>query len=163
MHSEVGARPKTSASHPYFGINAARSSLPAFGKLLLEIFVGHELSWDKGRLDDALKTCRKDMIGQCWARAIDACIGSDVLKRPGSFCQPGEMRDYFVLRVIKSLQWVLETLCQRQVEDVFNNVQSTTAYQTGSSNATLRTIPHMSLLTKHGIGERQREATVGDL
>lgn len=99
-------------------INPQRPSLPAFGKLLLEIWAGRSFDWTG--LDDALKECGEDCLGPYWLCAVQACLGDDsTLKDPGSVREAGAVRDMFVRKVIKSLQWLSEKLCQQSTDQIF--------------------------------------------
>jgi hypothetical protein len=101
-------------------MNKQRPSLPALGKLLLEIWIGSVVHWEDvpARLDE----CRKNIGGEYWALAVETCVwGSEdaVLKEEGVLQKSPMMRAEFVRRVIKSMQWILENVCHQRVVDLF--------------------------------------------
>ena len=100
-------------------INPQRPSLPAFGKLLLEIWKGTTLSWGE-ELDAAVAECELDPLGEYWLCAVNACLGTEnVLKEDGSFHESTRMRSVFVLKVVKSLQWLFEKCVRLPVDSIF--------------------------------------------
>ena len=100
-------------------INPKRPSLPAFGKLLLEIWKGSKINWGE-ELDSVVAECELDPLGEYWLCAVNACLGTEnVLKEDGSFSTSVRMRAAFVLKVIKSLQWLFEKCVRQPVDTLF--------------------------------------------
>ena len=101
-------------------INPKRPSLPAFGKLLLEIWKGTTISWG-AELDSAVAECELDPVGEYWLCAVNACLGiENVLKEDGSFNKSTRMRSVFVLKVVKSLQWLFEKCVRLPPDSLFS-------------------------------------------
>lgn len=113
--------PSSEATEPLENIiNSQRPSLPALGKLLLEIWLGSVVPWDnlQARMDE----CRKKIGGEHWALAVETCLwgAEDAgLKQPGHLLKIPEMRAVFVRRVIKAMQYILENVCQQPIGDLF--------------------------------------------
>lgn len=104
-------------------INLARPSLPAFGKLLLEIWKGAPLKWGDD-LDAAVAECELDSLGSYWLCAINACLGKEQkLKEEGDLRDSDSMRSVYVLKVVKSLQWVFEKCVRAPSGLVFPSMQ----------------------------------------
>jgi hypothetical protein len=100
-------------------INPQRPSLPAFGKLLLELWKGTALSWGE-QLDTAVAECEDDALGEYWLCAVNACLGKEnALKEEGSFRDSARMRSVFVLKVVKSLQWLFEKCVRLPMDSMF--------------------------------------------
>lgn len=99
-------------------INPARPSLPAFGKLLLEIWNGGPLSWGS-ELDAALAECKADWVGPHWLCAAMACLEESGLKEKGILRHSDSMRSTYVLKVIQSLQYLCEGLMQVSMDLLF--------------------------------------------
>jgi hypothetical protein len=102
-------------------MNTERPSLPALGKLLLEIWVGSKMLWDD--LLTHIDSCKRAPGGRYWALAVETCLygaGDDILKRSGNLRDSAVMRAYFVLRVIKSMQWLLVYCCGEPLGDIFD-------------------------------------------
>jgi hypothetical protein len=98
-------------------MNKQRPSLPAFGKLLLELWKGTNIEWKD--LDAAIQECAEDYVGSYWLCAVHACLGEDpAMKEAGSIRDSPRLRSVFVHKVIKSLQWLLENLCRISVNEV---------------------------------------------
>ena len=113
--------PSSEATPPLEEImNSQRPSLPALGKLLLEIWLGSVVTWDnvRARMDE----CRKKIGGEHWALAVETCLwgAEDAgLREPGRLQDEPEMRAEFVRRVIKTMQYILENVCQQRMGDLF--------------------------------------------
>ncbi|GAB7323070.1 hypothetical protein MBLNU13_g05584t3 [Cladosporium sp. NU13] len=89
--------PSSEATAPLEKImNSQRPSLPALGKLLLEIWLGSVVPWDnlQARMDE----CRKKIGGEHWALAVETCLwgAEDAgLREPGHLLDIPEMRAEF--------------------------------------------------------------------
>ncbi|KAK4962836.1 hypothetical protein LTR10_000463 [Elasticomyces elasticus] len=104
-------------------MNEERPSLPALGKLLLEIWKGDAVEWKD--LDATIDECNRDCIGAYWMCAVNACLGDDLtLKEAGSLRSSLRLRAVYVHKVIKSLQWLLEKLCRLRVEKLMESMES---------------------------------------
>ncbi|KAK4553802.1 hypothetical protein LTR86_008977 [Recurvomyces mirabilis] len=96
-------------------MNDQRPSLPAFGKLLLEVWKGGAVDWKD--LRSTVEECNDDPIGAYWMCAVNACLGDDLtLRSAGSVRALGQIRSNYVHKVVKSLQWLLEKLCLVSVD-----------------------------------------------
>ena len=128
-------------------INPVRPSLPALGKLLLEIWKGAQLNWGK-ELEAAVAECELDYVGKYWLCAINACLGKEsALKEDGALHNTTHLRSVFVLKVVKSLQWLFEKCLRSSFDSVFPAPEPLTpsgppqVSRTGSKSRTIPTRP----------------------
>lgn len=104
-------------------INKNRPSLPALGKLLLEIWHGRAIPW--GEIDSVVAQRADDEgnpTSEYWLMAIKTCLGegADELKRNGNLRNDAELRSIFIDKVVKSLQWLAESLFRRSFSQIIS-------------------------------------------
>jgi hypothetical protein len=88
-------------------INQARPSLPAFGKLILEIWLGRPITWGDEDMLGAEKDCQRSALGPHIYRVAKSCFEADsILKGEGSLRDDVLMRETFISNVVKTLQYM---------------------------------------------------------
>jgi hypothetical protein len=101
--------------------NSAMPSLPAFGKLLLELFIGRLVSWES--LDKDIVSATDEPFATEMLRAITACLatGNDKTLKDGekTIKDDERLRAHFVKEVVLQIQWVLQVGYHLKVRDVF--------------------------------------------
>ena len=99
-------------------INKERPSLPAFGKLLLEIWVGKPLTWDNEQLQQVEEQCKKTMVGKQYFEVANACIRQEsIFHSEKMFREHKSMRGLFLAKVVKVLQYMLSW--EMSMENIF--------------------------------------------
>ena len=104
IQSEQSSQSESSIPYRYELLNSRRPNLPAFGKLLLEIWAGRPVAFDS-QMDRERAQCRSEMGGEIFLCAVDACLNrkGGPMKYGGPLSQNQPMREFFVDRVIKTL------------------------------------------------------------
>lgn len=100
--------------------NAAMPCLPAFGKLLLELFVGKKVTWES--LDSDIESARDDACAEEILLAVNTCLafGDDkTLAEGGTIRDEKPLRDHFLKEVVLRLQYVLRFAYKVNVHDIF--------------------------------------------
>jgi hypothetical protein len=88
-------------------INEARPSLPAFGRLILEIWLGRPIVLGDEDMLGVEKDCQRSTLGPHIYGIANSCIRPDeILKRKGSFRDNALMRETFASNVVKTLQHI---------------------------------------------------------
>jgi hypothetical protein len=100
-------------------INHDMPSLVAFGRLLLELWVGHQVIWDN--VPAALHSCEDDLLGRPWTWAINACLQkpSSNSDKISTIREDQRARNAFIREVLLPLQYVVCTGFHVAAEDVF--------------------------------------------
>ena len=102
--------------------NAEMPSLPAFGKLLLELYLGQSVTWDE--LNTRLERARGEVFAKEILQAVTTClaIGTDKTFKGGGTIRGDErLRTYFVKEVVMPIQYVLRVGYQLKPQDIFHN------------------------------------------
>lgn len=100
--------------------NAEMPSLPAFGKLLLELFLGQSVVWDE--LNKRLDRARDEPLATEILQAVSIClaIGTDkTFKGGGTIRDDERLRDHFVKGVLMPIQYVLRVGYHLKPQDIF--------------------------------------------
>lgn len=97
------------------GLNKHKPSLLVLGKLLMELFVGHPVSWlpnarGEKYIYDAIRESQCNRMGGLYAAAVEACIKDvdEALSKGGSFEKNEASRAAFLSRVIDKLETIVE-------------------------------------------------------
>jgi hypothetical protein len=100
-------------------INHDMPSLVAFGRLLLELWVGHQVIWDN--VPTELGRCENELLGRPWTWAIDACLQPRTSNSNTRWTirENERTRNAFVREVLFPLQYVVCTGFHVAAEDVF--------------------------------------------
>lgn len=100
--------------------NADMPSLPALGKLLLELFLGRSVSWDD--MDREVERAEDEMLGTEMLQAVTACtaMGHDKTFKDGGTIRGVErLRQHFVKAVLLPIQYVLRVGYHIGPQDIF--------------------------------------------
>jgi hypothetical protein len=90
-------------------INPARPSLPAFGKLILEIWLGRRIPWGNEVMKGVKTDCHRSALGPHIWRTAQSCIEHDPkLKGEGKLRDNALMKETFISNVVKVLQYMCE-------------------------------------------------------
>lgn len=106
--------------HVLKAFNAEMPSLPAFGKLLLELFVGRSVNWDE--LNDRMENARDKSLATEMLQAVSTClaIGADkTFKSGGTIRSDERLRAHFVNGVVIPIQYVLSKGYHLKPQDIF--------------------------------------------
>jgi hypothetical protein len=105
--------------------NADMPSLPAFGKLLLELFVGKSVKWDE--LNSKMETAKDESLGTEMLQAVSTCLatGTDkTFKGGGTIREDERLRTHFVKGVVIPIQYVLRIGYNLKPQDIFKTVST---------------------------------------
>ena len=102
-------------------LNETKPSLPSFGRLLLQVYHGREIAFDKIAdsdsstnneamyFKDARQLCEQDALGMYYLAAADTCLRSNNdLCFAGLFRNNERARMIFMSKVVSQIQYVLE-------------------------------------------------------
>jgi hypothetical protein len=88
-------------------INPVRPSLPAFGKLILEIWLGRPITWGEEDMQGVINDCQRSALGPHIYGIANSCIEADpILKGEGRLRDNLLMKKTFVSNVVKTLQYM---------------------------------------------------------
>jgi hypothetical protein len=105
--------------------NADMPSLPAFGKLLLELFVGQSVNWDE--LNSKMEIAKEEMLATEILQAVSTCLatGPDkTFKGGGTIREDERLRTHFVNGVVIPIQYVLRIGYQLKPQDIFRTIST---------------------------------------
>ena len=105
--------------------NADMPSLPAFGKLLLELFVGQSVNWDD--LNTTMDRAKEEMLATEILQAVSICLatGPDkTFKGGGTIREDGRLRTHFVNAVVIPIQYVLRVGYKLKPQDIFKTIST---------------------------------------
>ena len=118
----AGQLPASDEELPYVltAFNADMPSLPAFGKLLLELFLGQSVGWDE--LNTRLERAREEPLATEILQAVSTCLatGADkTFKGGGTIRDDERLRTHFVKGVMMPIQYVLRVGYHLKPQDIF--------------------------------------------
>ena len=105
--------------------NPDMPSLPAFGKLLLELYIGRPVTWDQ--LDSQLKWSEDEEFAKELLHAINTCLAmaeDKTFKEGGTIRANERLRGHFVKEVVLPVQYVLQIGYQLKVQDIFGKQEA---------------------------------------
>jgi hypothetical protein len=105
--------------------NADMPSLPAFGKLLLELFVGQSVNWDE--LNSKMERAKEEMLATEILQAVSTCLatGTDkTFKGGGTVREDERLRTHFVNGVVIPIRYVLRVGYQLKPQDIFKTIST---------------------------------------
>lgn len=119
------SRQKEELPYVLTAFNADMPSLPAFGKLLLELFVGQSVNWDE--LNSKMETAKEKMLATEMLQAVSTCLatGTDkTFKGGGTIREDERLRTHFVNGVVIPIQYVLRVGYKLKPQDIFKTVST---------------------------------------
>lgn len=101
-------------------LNRDMPSLVAFGRLLLQLFLGRAIIWDL--VPEELENCAEYAFAAEVTSAVKACLRPSELRapeEPGTIRESERLRNSFIKSVVVPIQYVVQVGFKVQAQDIF--------------------------------------------
>ena len=140
-------------------MNEEHPSLPAFGKMLLGLFVGRyagslksvvdhpdqfrPIPWDNTQLRLARKQCRQTAAGASFYKVVEACINCKAFENYGRLKTNINMKRIFLERILKIPQNILKNGEIEDMDDILRKGSPTSSTASSPCVTDAVTLPHV--------------------